>query len=200
MSQSSGQADRSNGWEAVAGLFMARRSNTGAALVRAWRRALPPGASVLDLGCGTGVPVSEALMDEGCAVWAVDASPSLAAEFMRRFPQAPVACEPVEESEFFGRTYDGAVAIGLLFLLQPDIQRAVIRRVAAALKPSGRFLFTAPVQPGTWVDLLTGRPSVSLGDEAYRRALRTAGLGVIGEYADEGENHYYDSTLTEPMD
>jgi cyclopropane fatty-acyl-phospholipid synthase-like methyltransferase len=193
MSEPAVHPDRSNGWEAVASRFTAQRSSIGAATVRAWCRALPTGASVLDLGCGTGVPISEALMDEGCVVRGVDASPSLVTEFQGRFPRVPVACEPAEESEFFGETYDGIVAIGLLFLLQSDVQQAVIRRVAAALKPSGRFLFTAPVQTGAWVDVMTGRQSVSLGDEAYRSALSGVGLRVIGEYVDEGENHYYDA-------
>lgn len=57
--------DRSNGWEAVADQLIAVRSRIGEAMVRTWCRSLPAGASVLDLGCGAGVPVSEALMDEG---------------------------------------------------------------------------------------------------------------------------------------
>jgi 2-polyprenyl-3-methyl-5-hydroxy-6-metoxy-1,4-benzoquinol methylase len=154
---------------------------------------LPSGASVLDLGCGSGVPISETLLEEGCVVYGVDASPSLVAAWHRRFPQAQVTCEPVEESGFFGRRFDGIVAVGLLFLLQPDVQRAVIRRVSTALKPDGRFLFTAPAQEVAWMDLMTGRQSMSLGDEAYRRALADADLKVIGEFIDEGGNHYYDS-------
>lgn len=192
------QRDRSNGWEAVAGRFMAQRSSAGADTVRAWCRALPGRASVLDLGCGSGVPIAEALIDAGCEVSGVDASPSLVAEFRRRFPQAPVVCEPVEESRFFGRTHDGIVAIGLLFLLQPGVQETVIRRLASALKPGGRVLFTAPVQTCTWVDQMTGRQSVSLGSDAYRRALGSAGLVVIGEYDDEGGNHCFDAARALP--
>ncbi|MBL8148328.1 MAG: class I SAM-dependent methyltransferase [Blastocatellia bacterium] len=187
------QSDRSNGWEAVAHQFIAQRSSIGAATVQTWCQMLPAGASVLDIGCGTGVPISEALINKGCVVYGVDASPSLVAEFNRQFPQAQTACEPVEESQFFGRKYDGIVAIGLLFLLHPDVQQALIQRVSTALKPGGRFLFSAPIQKAAWADLTTGRQSVSLGDEAYRQALADAGLKVIGEYFDEGENHYYDS-------
>jgi 2-polyprenyl-3-methyl-5-hydroxy-6-metoxy-1,4-benzoquinol methylase len=187
------QADRSNGWEAVAQRFMAERSAIGVATVKSWCRGLPTGASVLDLGCGSGVPISEALIDEGCEVYGIDAAPSLVAALRRRFPQVRVACEPVEESGFFGRKYDGIVAVGLLFLLQPDVQQAVIRRVSAALEPGGRFLFTAPVQATEWTDLMTGCRSVSLGDEAYRRVLADADMKVVGEYTDEGGNHYYDA-------
>lgn len=185
--------DRSNGWNAIAQRFMAERSSAGAATVRAWCRVLPEGASVLDLGCGSGVPISEALLGEGCDVFGVDASPILVAAFRRRFPQVQVACEPAEESRFFDRAYDGVVAVGLLFLLAPDVQRSLIHRVSAALKPGGRFLFTAPLQSATWKDTLTGRESVSLGDEAYRRAFDESGMEVGGGYVDEGGNHYYDA-------
>lgn len=188
--------DRSNGWEAAAQRFMAERSGVGAATVRAWCRSLPKGASVLDLGCGSGVPIAQALVDEGCAVYGVDASATLVDAFRCRFPTAAVACEPVEDSGFFGRSYDGVVAIGLVFLLAPDVQRTVIGRAAAVLRPAGRLLFTAPVQVATWQDRSTGHASVSLGDQAYRRALAEAGLRVIGEYTDEGGNHYYDAART----
>lgn len=185
--------DRSNGWEAVAGRFIAERSRIGAATVRTWSRRLPAGAAVLDLGCGAGVPVSETLIGEGCRVWGVDASPSLVEAFRRRFPEVPVACEPAEESDFFGRSFDAVVAIGLMFLLSPESQGRILRRVASALNPGGLFLFTAPTQVATWTDLTTGRPSISLGDSEYRRLLADSGLAVLGELVDEGGNHYYDS-------
>lgn len=62
-----------------------------------------------------------------------------------------------------------------------------------ALKPHGRFLFTAPVQIGTWADMTTGRQSLSLGADAYKALLSSAGLTLVGEYVDEGEGHYYDA-------
>src|SRR5690606_28389884 len=98
-------------------------------------------AAVLDLGCGSGTPIAEALAGAGFDVHGVDASPALIAHFHQRLPHAPAACEPVETSAFFGRAFDGIIAIGLLFLLTADTQREVIRRVAGALAPHGRFLF-----------------------------------------------------------
>lgn len=184
-------ADRSNGWDDVAARFMAARSRVGVATVRTWSRSLPPGAAVLDLGCGSGVPISEALVTDGFDVHGVDASSRLVAAFRQRFPQAPVACEPAEASAFFGRTFDGVVAIGLMFLLPADTQRLLIRRVGSALKPSGQFLFTAPERECSWPDALTGRTSLSLGADAYREALAATGLTLVDTYLDEGENFYY---------
>lgn len=185
--------DLSRGWEVAAEEFIAarERSRIGADTVRAWARHLPDGGSVLDLGCGSGVPVSQALIDSGLRVWGVDASPSMAAEFARRCPRATVACEPVETSSFFGRRFDGIVAIGLMFLLPADAQRGLIARVALALNADGRFLFTCPAQACAWADLMTGRESRSLGEPAYVEVLREAGLVLAGRGMDEGGNHYF---------
>jgi hypothetical protein len=67
----------------------------------------------------------------------------------------------------------------------------VIQKVAKALRPGGKFLFTSPEQPVTWRDILTGRESISLGRERYRQILNAAGLVLLGEGLDEADNHYY---------
>ena len=187
--------DPSNGYEAVASEFMARReqSSIGVATVRTWARSLPPGGAILDLGCGHGVPISLALRDDGFVIYGVDASPSLTAAFRSHFPRAYVACESVEDSRFFGRTFDAVIAVGLMFLLSAGAQRALIRRIAQTLNPGGRFLFTSPADLCTWKDVLTGRQSLSLGAEAYKAVLSDADLTLVGEHLDEGDNHYYDS-------
>lgn len=185
--------DGSNGWDDIASIFIAARDRSviGADVVRAWTRHLPRGAAVLDLGCGTGMPIAQVLGEEGFSVYGVDASPTLLAEFRRRFPQTHAACEPVETSAFFGRRFDGVVAVGLVFLLPADVQRSLIFRVASALDPGGRFLFTAPAQACAWADLMTGRESRSLGADAYVGLLAEAGLALAGNATDEGGNYYF---------
>ena len=137
--------ESSNGYEALAAEFMARRSRSiGSASVREWARTLTPGGSILDLGCGHGVPISQALIDEGFAVYGVDASPTLIAAFRERFPGTEAVCESIEDSEFFGRTFDGVVAWGLMFLLPPATQSMLVRKASRALNARGTFLFTSP--------------------------------------------------------
>jgi 2-polyprenyl-3-methyl-5-hydroxy-6-metoxy-1,4-benzoquinol methylase len=161
------------------------------ATVREWSQTLPLGSSVLDLGCAHGVPISQALIEVGFNVYGVDASAKLIAAFCKRFPQAHAQCSAVEDSEFFRRPFGGVVAWGLMFLLPADVQCAVIRKVARALNPGGKFLFTSPKEIVTWLDALTGRESISLGAESYQRILSAEGLVLVGEKADEGNNHYY---------
>ena len=193
--QTGSKDDPSNGYEAFASEFMRYRgdSSIGVATVRRWALALRPGATILDLGCGHGVPLATALIDDGFIVYGVDASPTLTEAFRRRFPHAHVACEAVEASAFFGRTFDAALTIGLMFLLDAETQRNLIHKVAQALIPGGRFLFTSPMQVCTWTDVLTGRRSQSLGTDGYKAILASAGLTLLDEYLDEGENHYFDA-------
>jgi len=186
----SGPAD---GWEDVADEFIEAReqSTIGVEVVRPWAKALPRGAAILDLGCGAGAPIAEALAEDGFSLYGVDASPTLAARFRQRLPQAGVACEPVETSAFFGRSFDGVVAVGLMFLLPSDAQRTLVGKAARVLNDGGRFLFTAPYQVCEWVDPMTGRACRSLGEDAYRALLDEAGLAFVGNYVDEGDNFYF---------
>ena len=156
-----------------------------------WSQTLPSDATVLDLGCGTGVPISQALIERGFEVYGVDASPTIVAAFRARFPSVPVECAVVEDSNFFGRTFDGVVAWGLFFLLDVEVQRRLIKKVAGVLQSGGRLLFTAPNEIGSWPDVMTGRSQFSLGYEEYRKALEAEGLSLVGTRRDEGENHYY---------
>ena len=172
---------------------MRLRSSTGLAVVQRWAASLARGGRVLDVGAGCGEPLAAALIKDGFEVYAIDASATMVAAFRRRFPTAAVAREAAEHSRFFGRAFDGALAIGLVFLLAADSQRELIRRLAATLKPGGRLLFTAPRQVCLWDDLLTGRPSISLGAEAYRRIMIDSGLRLAGEHVDEGDNYYYEA-------
>ena len=184
--------DKSNGYEEVAELFMSERdSRTGVSTVREWSRTLAPGSSILDLGCGHGVPISQVLIEASFKLYGVDASKTLIESFRKRFPNVHAECAAFEDSSSFSRTFDGVVAVGLMFLLNPDVQFLLIRKVAQALKSNGKFLFTSPKEMCTWGDILTHRESVSLGVDRYRELLQVEGLILVGEMADEGNNHYY---------
>ncbi len=189
--------DRSNGYEGVAVEFLARRgkgrsTGVGVNAVRKWARTLPCGAAVIDLGCGPGFPITEVLVAEGLNVFAVDAAPSFVKAFRRNLSNIPVVCEAVQDSTFFDRSFDGVLAWGLIFLLSPEDQRHLIRRIADILVPGGLMLFTSCAESLVWNDAMTGLESRSLGAEEYRRQLSAVGLSVTSEYEDEGQNHYYD--------
>jgi SAM-dependent methyltransferase len=190
--------DRSNGYEGVAKEFLSRRGSgrsTGIGVneVRRWARTLPRGGTVIELGCGPGIPITEVLVAEGLDVFGVDASSSFVEAFRRNLPNTPVVCEPVQDSRFFDRTFDAVLAWGLMFLLGAEDQRCLIERIAGILVPGGRLLFTSPAEPVVWHDAMTGLESRSLGAEEYRKQLLAVGLSVSKEYEGEGQNNYFDA-------
>ena len=186
--------DPTHGYERIAPAYIDHRGRhpegTGTAPVRAWAEALPAGASVLDLGCGTGLPITKVLVNEGLDVYGIDASPTMVAAFRQNFPNVPVACESAIGSLFFDRTFDAVVAWGLMFLLSEADQVALVQQLGRTLRPGGQVLFTAPWQIGEWDDLMTGEVSRSLGEGRYRALLAAAGFAGVEGFEAEG-NYYF---------
>jgi SAM-dependent methyltransferase len=84
---------------------------------------LPLGASMLDIGCGSGEPIAKYLIDQGFAVDGVDASPTLIALCREHFPQrswhlADMRTLALED------TFDGLLAWDSFFHLSPTISAA----------------------------------------------------------------------------
>ena len=146
--------DGSNGYEGIASIYVAGRGTRprvgdaiGAATVRAWAQAFPPGATVLDLGSGPGEPSTRILQEAGLATYAVDASSAMVAAFRERFPGVPIEQSTVEASEFFDRTFDGVLAWALLLLLEPKLKRSSSRRWRARSTPEGVSSSRPPKSP-----------------------------------------------------
>ena len=187
-----GANDKSHGYERIADHFIrARNSRIGPTVVREWCKSLHPGCAILDIACGHGVPTTQTLVDEGFQIYGVDASPTLLAEFRKRFPAAQAQCSAAEDSDFFGRTFDAIICWGLMFIVPIDVQRTLIQKTAGTLNPGGKFLFTSTKAANTWNDSLTGEESHSPGAEWYRTVLSAVGLIVERETSDEGENYYF---------
>ncbi|MBK8275304.1 MAG: methyltransferase domain-containing protein [Nitrospira sp.] len=169
------------------------RSRVGVELIEHWARSLPFGTPIVEIACGGGYPITQVLVDSGLAIWAIDTSPTLLRQFRLRFPTIPTQCASALDSTYFGRTFEAVISIGLLSFLHEDEQLALLDRVSEILEPGGRFLFTAPIEMGTWRDVSTGLECWSLGRIGYTHALERLGFRMIRTHVDEGENNYYDA-------
>lgn len=183
--------DLSYGWEAIAQDFISSRSSIGLATIENWGKSLEPRQVLLDVGCGFGEPYTQYFIDRGVSVYGIDASKTLVQEYERRFPEAIAKYESAVTSLFFDKKFDAILSVGLIFLLPHSTQISVLRKMAISLQDGGNLLFSAPCQIVSWDDLLTGRKSMSLGREKYINILKEHSLSLVGEYTDEGNNHYY---------
>lgn len=96
-----------------------------------------PGERVLDLGCGTGHLTAQ-LAGRGAAVIGLDASPSMVAQARQNFPRLKFVLADARQMKF-DEPFDAVFSNAALHWM-PEASR-VIRSVAAALKPGGRFVF-----------------------------------------------------------
>ena len=187
-------ADSSIAYEKHAKEFLQQRDNSriGVQIVSTWARSLKPDSSVIDIACGGGLPVTQSLVDLGVSVWAIDSSPTLIDSFSKRFPEIPAECASVLDSDYFGRRFDAAISIGLVFLLAEGDQIRMLNRVSDMLNPGASFLFTAPIETGTWTDTNTGHGCISMGRDNYSSALEQAGFQIVKCHVDSGANNYYE--------
>jgi SAM-dependent methyltransferase len=182
-------------YDLIADWYAAERGMTsGVPELRELLVRLPAGASVVDLGCGNGRPLTGVLVEQGCQVLAVDSSPRMLDRFRENFPGVPALCAAIEQCDFDGRTFDAAVAWGVLFHLTQEAQERAVANVAATLKLGGWLLFTSGDQDGS----IDGQPMNgvpfhyhSFSVEGYRALLARHGLALEWQQRDAGGNCYY---------
>lgn len=113
---------------------------------------LGQGASVIDVGCGTGEPILRVLLGRQFRVTGVDASAAMIAIAGERFPQARLMVGDMRELAL-DQTFDAAVMWHSLFHLQHDDQRAMFATLARLLNPGGVLMFTSGTEYGeAWSD------------------------------------------------
>jgi ubiquinone/menaquinone biosynthesis C-methylase UbiE len=79
---------------------------------------LPKGASVLDLGCGSGSPVARHMVAQGLKITGVDSSPTFISLCRSRLPDHEWIVGDMRRLSL-GRSFPGHFSLGQLFPPQP---------------------------------------------------------------------------------
>jgi len=106
---------------------------------------LPPGATVLDLGCGAGVPVTRWLADIGFAVTGVDVSARQLELARRNVPEGTFLKGDMTEVVFAPETFDAAVAFHSIIHVPRSEHPALLQRIHRWLRPGSALLATMTV-------------------------------------------------------
>lgn len=181
-------------YDRIAAWYAATRSpGVGVAEVARAVQGLARGARVLDLGCGTGAPLTEHLVGAGLAVTALDSSPAMIARTRARLPSVDARCARIQDAAFADGAFGAVVAWGVLFHLAEADQAAAIGRVARWLEPGGRFVFTSGAERGVRTGTMGGVAFeyVSLGRAGYRAQVERAGMRLLRSARDAWDNHVY---------
>jgi len=147
---------------------------------------LPAGASVLDVGCGCGVPVARSLAAAGHAVTGVDLSDVQIERARQLVPAATFVRADANAVDFPAASFDAVVCLYSLIHMPLDAQRRLLSRVANWLKPGGWLLATTgwTTWTGTEQNWLGGPAAMWWSQQdanTYRVWLRESGLEITSQ-------------------
>lgn len=110
-----------------------------AALIDRIAALILPGSSVLDLGCGTGVPTAANFIAAGHRVIGVDIAEGMLRHAREQVPAAEFVRADVKDLPADYGTYDAVTAFFcLLMLSKADIEKT-LQKVAGWVRPGGYF-------------------------------------------------------------
>ena len=110
-----------------------RRAEPGVE-IRGLLERLDDGAAVLDIDCGTGVPISKSLA-ERYSVTGVDLSREMIIRARENVPNGKFICDDVMSVDFEPSSFDSVVAFYSMFHIPREEQPALFHRIHRWLKP-----------------------------------------------------------------
>ncbi len=161
-----------------------RLRNPGILFEKAWLdrflALLPPGGSILDLGCGSGEPIAAYLIRSGYALTGVDSSPTMIAMCRQRFPQSQFHVADMRTLALDHR-YDGILAWDSFFHLSPDDQTKMFPIFARHAAPNAALMFTCGPEHGEVCGEFAGEPLYhgSLDPGEYHALLGANGFRTV---------------------
>jgi SAM-dependent methyltransferase len=141
---------------------------------------LPTGASILDVGSGSGEPIARYFIEKRCDVTGIDSSPSLIAMCKNRFPDQDWIVADMR-SLSLDRRFDGILAWNSFFHLCPEDQRKMFPIFRRHAGPKAALMFTSGPSYGEAIGTYKGEPLYhgSLDGAEYRSLLDQNGFEVV---------------------
>jgi len=141
---------------------------------------LPPGGSILDIGCGSGDPIARFLVAQHFGVTGIDSSATLIEIARARFPKASWLVGDMRELAL-GRPFHGLIAWHSLFHLTTDDQHPMFERFRRHAQSGTMLLFTSGPERSEALSDFEGEPlyHASLDPHEYRELLARNGFEVV---------------------
>ena len=154
-------------------------------------RILPPEATVLDLGCGAGIPATRWLAGR-FTVTGVDLSAKQLELARRNVPGATFLKADMTHLNFVPETFDAVIALHSIIHVPRTEHLKLLKDISRWLKPGGAFLATLSVgewegEESDWEGWGAAMRWSHYDREANLRMLREAGFEVASAEARTGK-------------
>lgn len=172
------------GYDHCAEAYAAARSQDDADQLAHLLPLLPDGSSVLDLGCGAGIPIARKLAERHHVV-GVDISEAMLRLARSAVPEARFVLGDILDVELDTGPFDAVVVMNVLFHLPSDQHARAIGRVWSWLRPGGYLLatLTEQAEASYTEDDFFGTEMYwsNLGWADYEEILRGIGFELVSE-------------------
>lgn len=141
---------------------------------------LPDDPAVLDVGCGTGMPIARYLIERRCQVTGADASSAMIARCADRFPEQTWHVADMRTLAL-DRRFNGIMAWDSFFHLTQDDQRQMLPMFKRHAAAGAALMFTSGPSAGEVIGSYLGEPlyHASLDSGEYRGLLHNNGFDVV---------------------
>ena len=129
------------GYDACADAYAEVRAGDDPDQIAPLLEVLPDGSSILDLGCGAGIPIARALSTR-YRITGVDTSRIMLGLAEANVPEARFIHGDVLDVELGPSSFDAAAAIFVVFHLPREEHGRLFERVRRWLRPGGYFLIS----------------------------------------------------------
>lgn len=128
-------------WDRLSIIYVHRRLHSKHnEMFKEFCKSMPEGASILDLGCGTGIPITKKLVNLGFKVTALDLSGKMIKQVRKNVPGVKRYVKSSMTEMDFKNAYDGIVSSFSMLCLDKYNFGIASKKIVDALKPEGYFL------------------------------------------------------------
>ncbi len=132
-----------NGYDQIADAYLAERRQFKNHTYLHWLiDELPRGSTVLDIGCGAGMPIDEFLIKHGYLVWGFDVSKKQIELARKLVPRASFGVKDMADLEFDEYEVDAVVAFYAIFHIPREQHLDLLKKIRSYLQPGGLLLIT----------------------------------------------------------
>ena len=149
---------------------------------------IPQHSKILDLGCGSGKPIADYLIQHDHKITGVDSSDVMIEMAQQNFPEQHWLQADMRTVEF-DQKFNAILAWDSFFHLTPNDQRQMFRQFARFAQQGTVLMFSSGPSHGEAIGDLFGDAlyHASLAPEEYRALLKQSGFKVIKMVAEDVE-------------